>query len=95
MIVVNGEIKELSIYLPKIAKKIILDYVREINSDTPEGYTELWGKHVYGRVMSYYTLAREQCKIEAHNRYVDIQITVVGAEKIEVYQRKKLKEAKE
>lgn len=42
---------------------------------------------IYARVMSYDTLEPANCKIEAHDKYIDIQGTIIGAEGISVYNR--------
>ena len=88
---INGAIAELRCFLPESIRELVMDYVKGINENTEEGYTYLLEDKVYGRVMSYDTLAREECKIEAHNRYVDIQISITGSEGIDVYQRQDLK----
>ena len=69
--------------------KIFLDQVSE---DMPEGKYEIWDDKVYARVMSYSTSLPDVCKIEAHDKYIDIQATITGAEGISVYERKCLVE---
>lgn len=91
---INGTIEELWYYLPEKLQKIVMEYVKEIDKNTEDGYTYLLDDKVYGRVMSYDTLPKETCKLEAHNRYVDIQVSISGSEGIEVYQRSQLKGAK-
>ena len=88
---VNGTISELGHYLPVVIRNLVMNYIQNINEDSEEKYTYLFDDKVYGRVMSYDTLPKQKCKIEAHNKYVDIQISIVGMEGIEVYQRKDLK----
>lgn len=87
---VNGTIDELKQYLPDCIRDLIMDYIKSINEDTAEGYTSIIDDKVYGRVISYNTKPKQECKIEAHNRYIDIQISIKGTEGIEVYQRKDL-----
>ena len=89
---VNGTIDELGYYLPDNIRALVMDYVKNIDGESEEGYTNIMDDKVYGRVMSYDTLSKQECKIEAHNRYIDIQISVIGAEGIDVYQRKDLNE---
>lgn len=87
---INGTIDELERYLPDHIRGPVMDYIQSIDEDTAEGYTSIMGDKIYGRVMSYDTMPKQECKIEAHDRYIDIQISVLGAEGIEVYQRKDL-----
>ena len=89
---VNGTVEELRYYLPENIKELVMNYVKQVDEDTEEGYTYLLDDKVYGRVMSYDTLPKKECLIEAHNRYIDIQISVSGSEGIEAYQRQDLKE---
>lgn len=89
---INGTIDQLSHYLPDDIRNSVMNYVDSITKDAKEGYTYLLEDKVYGRIMSYNTLPLEECKIEAHDRYIDIQISIEGSEGIEVYQRSLLKE---
>lgn len=89
---INGTIDELERYLPDRIRNQVMEYVQSIGKDTDEGYTYIMDERVFGRVMSYDTLPKQECRIEAHNKYIDIQISVIGAENIEVYQRCDLKE---
>ncbi len=89
---VNGTLKELPNYLPDRVRDIVMNYVNGIDSRTEEGITYLLDEKIYGKVMSYDTLSEDKCQIEAHNRYIDIQISIIGSEGIKVYQRQDLKE---
>lgn len=68
-----------------------MSYVKSISDTTMEGDTNIVGEQVYGRVMSYLSKQPQDCRIEAHNKYVDIQITISGVEGIEVFDRKMLR----
>lgn len=87
---VVDKIENLSRYLPDRYKDKVAQWVKNVNRDTAEGSYEIIGKDIYAKVLSYYTKEETQCKIEAHNEYVDIQATIVGIEGIQVYNRKKL-----
>lgn len=45
------------------------------------------GDRIYARVMSYATKDSDNCKLEAHDKYIDIQCTICGAEGIDIYNR--------
>lgn len=92
---INGAISELSLYLPDKVKEMVMDYIQSVDEDTEEGYTYIIDDRVYGRVMSYVTLPKQECEIEAHNKYIDIQISLIGAEGIDVYQREDLKKVQD
>ena len=89
---INGTIDELSYYLPEKIKDFVMGYIKSIDKDTEDGYTDIMSGRIYGKVMSYQTLPSQECKIEAHDKYIDIQASILGSEGITVYQRKDLNE---
>ena len=90
---VYARIDELKNYLePTIYSKVKI-FLEEINEDMPEGKYPIWDDRVFARVMSSETSLPEKCKIEAHDKYIDIQATIIGAEGISVYERKALTES--
>ena len=46
----------------------------------PVGRYEIDGSNLYALVQEYNTRSREQCKWEAHRRYIDLQYVVQGTE---------------
>ena len=48
----------------------------------PEGRYEIDGKNIYSYVQEYETVLPEECKWEAHKRYIDIQFIHEGTEVI-------------
>jgi len=48
------------------------------------------GDAVFARIMAYTTRGPEQGELEAHDRYVDIQMSLAGAERIECHPRSAL-----
>ena len=90
---IYGRISELERYLkPDIYEKIKM-FLEQVSESMPEGEYPIWGDKAYARVMSYYTSLPEECQIEAHDKYIDIQATIVGAEGISVYERTGLSES--
>lgn len=87
---VTDDIKNIGRYLPERYRADIMAWIKTVNKDTPTGDYEIAGKDVYARVLSYTTKPIESCRIEAHNRYVDIQSTISGLEGIQVYHRELL-----
>ena len=47
------------------------------------GITELLGKDMFINIMKYDTVKPEHSRFEAHRRYVDLQFSLGGAERIE------------
>ena len=89
---IYAKISDLSKYLEQDVYTKINSFLEQVDENTPEGRYEIWGDKVYARVMSYDTGLPEECRIEAHNKYIDIQATIVGAEGIGVYEREQLSE---
>lgn len=84
------KIDNLYRYISADAYSNIKDFLRKIEDDIPEGEYEICGERIYARVMSYATKPCQECKIEAHRRYIDIQSTIYGAEGIGIYSQKGL-----
>jgi len=87
-----SKLSNLSQYLEHDVYVEVKRFLEQVNENMPDGRYEIWGDKVYARVMSYNTGLPEECKIEAHNKYIDIQATIVGAEGIGVYEREQLSE---
>lgn len=77
-------------YIPEASASKVQDFITKVNPSMQEGYYPVDGDNIYARVMSYSTSRRDDCKIEAHNEYVDIQSTLIGSEGIEIFDRKSL-----
>lgn len=92
MRMVYDTLENLKWYIPKKKRKVIEDFVSSINEQMQEGYYEIDGDEIFARVMVYDGKMREDCAIEAHNQYVDIQFTLIGIEGIDIFRRKELRE---
>lgn len=80
-------ITNLHRYVSQGDYQYIRAFLDQVNEDIPEGRYEICGERIFARVMSYQTNAPAACKIEAHNKYIDIQSTICGAEGIDIYLR--------
>lgn len=89
---VYAKITDLSKYLDKDVYQQVESFLKQVSEDLPDGEYPIKGDSVYARVMSYSTSLPKECKIEAHDKYIDIQATIVGAEGISVYERDRLRE---
>lgn len=84
------KIENLEKYIPEKYREKVSQYMKTVTSKIPEGTYEIEGQYVFARVMSYSTKPDSKCRIEAHNQYIDIQMTLIGAEGITLYERSKL-----
>ena len=89
---VYAKLSELSNYLDADVWEQVRIFLSRVSEDMPEGEYPFFGEKAFARVMSYQTEEPEQCKIEAHDRYIDIQSTITGAEGISVFDRERLAE---
>jgi YhcH/YjgK/YiaL family protein len=55
-----------------------------------DGLYIIEGNRIFAKVMSYKTKEYDLCNIEAHNKYIDIQSSILGAESIDVFDRSRL-----
>jgi len=84
---IMDRLENLPAYLPASCRRAVMEFVRTLTPETPVGRYDILGEQVFARVLAYQTAVREDCRIEAHERYVDIQSTLVGAEGIDVFER--------
>lgn len=64
------------------------EYLGALSADTPPGdMVPIIGDQVKARVMCYQTLFPEDAVLEAHDKYVDIQMSITGAECIDWFPR--------
>lgn len=70
--------------------KVCFDFLMSLHPSTPEGETSIRGDEIIGRVMKYETKTHDLAKLEAHDRYIDIQSTILGAEALEWFPRESL-----
>lgn len=87
--VIFDKMDNLHLYLPEKIRRPILSSLINIDEKSPDETIYIDGKGIYLRIMSYPTSLRE-CPIEAHDKYVDIQSVLLGAEGIEIYNRQQL-----
>lgn len=67
------------------ALNVIPEFIKTLSVDTEEGKYELNGDSIFCFVASYETKWRDEAVLEAHQKYVDIQLLLDGEELIENY----------
>ena len=70
--------------------KAALDWLRAMPSNIAVGEYELRGREQYVSVQEYRTLRAAEARFESHERYVDLQYTLLGAEAIDWLPRSEL-----
>lgn len=69
------------------------EYLQGLSADSADTeMTPLIGDELKARVMTYQTKGPEGAEVEAHDRYVDIQMSLRGTEAIDWYARATLQE---
>ena len=75
------KLENISKYKPIISDKVI-EFLKNILSDTPTGHYEI-ENGVYANIDEYSPKQFENCKFEAHKKYIDIQMILSGEENLE------------
>lgn len=88
---IYDKLEHLTSYLREDLQEPVAKFLAKVR-DLPVGRYDVAGEAAYAKVHEYETSIPEECKVEAHDRYIDIQATLAGAEGISVYERRKLKE---
>lgn len=65
------------------AWQVAFEFLTSLTAKVDEGKYTLQGDQIFARVMHYTTRSPANAVLEAHQKYVDIQTTLVGAEGIE------------
>lgn len=87
---VFDQLQNLSKYVTQEQFQKISNFLKILSPDMKEGDYEIDGEVIYARVMSYPTSLRQDCKIEAHDKYIDIQSSLAGIEGIDIFDRDEL-----
>ncbi len=87
---VFDQLQNLSQYVTKEQFQKIDSFLQQLSPDMKEGFYEIDGEAIYARVMSYPTSLRRDCRIEAHDKYIDIQSSLAGMEGIDIFERDRL-----
>lgn len=75
------DIKNIENYSIIPAKAV--DFIKSLTSETPVGHYEIDEK-IYVNVDIYNTKSIDDCKFEAHKKYIDIQMLLQGQEEIDI-----------
>jgi YhcH/YjgK/YiaL family protein len=75
------DISNISKYRPIISDKV-LEFLQQLSSDTLTGHYEI-AEGVFANVDEYEPKSYQNCKFEAHKKYIDIQMILSGAEALE------------
>lgn len=89
---IMDKIENLHKYIPSQYTEGIEKFLRSVSENMEEKTYEIYDKQVYAKVMSYPTKEHCECKIEAHDKHIDIQATISGAEGIDIFVRDGLKQ---
>jgi YhcH/YjgK/YiaL family protein len=77
-----NNLNDMEKVLPKVISKAI-NYLRNNNfMDMKTGVYEIEGKDIYAQVIDATTREKDDVKPEVHRKYIDVQFSVEGKEKI-------------
>ena len=78
-----GQLERWNDHLTGEVWEEIFTFLMSLNQDSPDEEIQLRGDKLFARIMSYATCAPEDSITEAHREYIDVQMTIVGAERID------------
>lgn len=78
---------------PNISENVV-KFLNELNAQTNTGHYEI-DEHTYANIDIYETKSIENCKFEAHKKYIDIQMLLAGEEKLDYMPVENLKISEE
>lgn len=88
---VLDRIEKLGLYLSADKMEKLRPVLSRLNENSEEGKYEVDGDDLFIKVLSYDTKDNPaDCRTEAHNAYIDIQVTLSGVEGIGVFERSAL-----
>ncbi len=61
----------------------IIEFLFNLNENTPTGRYEI-DENSYANIEEYNTKPIENCRFEAHKKYIDIQLLLKGEERLDV-----------
>ena len=67
------------------AWRMVFEFLSSVDEDVATGRHELLGDDVFANVMNYQTMSPSEQIIEAHEKYLDVQVVLTGREMIHVY----------
>jgi biofilm protein TabA len=70
------------IYAYNDTLKAGFEFLKDLRKFPAEGRIEIRGDEIFANVDSYQTKLKSKCKMEAHKRYIDIQVLFSGEEMI-------------
>ena len=79
-------------YFSQAPWRVTFDYLSQLDPAIAEGDYELQGKDIYARVMSYDTVTEDKAILEAHHKYIDIQLSLIEDERIDWFPLEGLQE---
>jgi len=77
-----------SLYFQQAPWQCAFEYLAKLGPQSPPGdWVQLRGDDIRARIMQYETKGLEGAEIEAHDKFIDIQMSLAGAEVIEWFPR--------
>lgn len=87
---IYDRIENLDLYGVIRNQSEILDYLKDFDVNADVGKYDL-PEGMFAMVSKYETLEESQAVLESHRKYIDIQLLLMGSEKIKIYDARTLK----
>ena len=89
---IHDALKNWNLYLKSDPWRYAFEYISSLSQEVEDcPYVPLMDDTVYVSIMTYETCRPEESVLETHDRYIDIQVSLINSEAIEWFPRQILK----
>jgi biofilm protein TabA len=89
---IHDALSNWPIYFHEAPWKQVFEFLGSLTPDSPDSSCiDLAGDGMYAAIMTYQTCLPQESKLEAHNKYIDIQMSLTNSEAIDWYPRDSLR----
>ena len=78
---ISDDINNLDMYA-QIIPEDVMEFIKKLNTNLQPGRYDI-SENSYANIDEYYTKSYKDCKLEAHKKYIDIQILLDGTERLD------------
>lgn len=89
---IHDKLENWKIYFNSAPWRLSFEYLESLSPESEECERfHIQGDDIYAAIMSYDTCTVNESVLETHDKYIDIQMTLVNAEAIDLFYREDLK----
>lgn len=89
---IQDKLENWKLYFNSAPWRLAFEYLESLSPESEECQRfHIQGDDIYAAIMSYNTCSTEESVLETHDKYIDIQMTLVNSEAIDLFYREGLK----